>query len=112
MLFLRWIISALAFFILPYIIPGIGVKSLVTALVLALLWGLLNITIKPLFILLTLPFNILTLGLFTFVINGFVLYILGGIVKGFEVQSFGVAILGALFLSIVSALSHLLLKND
>jgi putative membrane protein len=106
MILLRWVVSALAFLALSYIIPGISVKGFGTALVLALLWGLVNITIKPILILLTLPFNLLTFGIFTFIINGFLLWILGGVVKGFEVHGFWVAVLGALFLSAVSSLSQ------
>lgn len=111
MILLRWVVSALAFLALSYIIPGISVKGFGTALVLALLWGLVNITIKPILILLTLPFNLLTFGIFTFIINGFLLWILGGVVKGFEVHGFWVAVLGALFLSVISSLSQWVLSR-
>ncbi len=106
MILLSWLVSALAFLALPYIVPGILVKGIVTALVLALLWGLINITIKPILLLLTLPFNLLTLGLFTFVINGFLLWILGGVVKGFEVHGFLAAVFGAIVLSVIHTLTH------
>ncbi|OGI22319.1 MAG: hypothetical protein A2808_00975 [Candidatus Moranbacteria bacterium RIFCSPHIGHO2_01_FULL_55_24] len=111
MLLLKWVISALAFLALPYIVPGISVASFVTALVLALLWGLIGITVKPILIILTLPINILTLGIFTFIINGFLLWLLGGIVKGFEVQGFWIAVLGALVLSAVSILANWALEK-
>ena len=111
MLLLRWLVSALGFLAISQLIPGITVTSFGTALVLALLWGLVNITIKPILILLTLPFNILTLGIFTFIINGFLLWLLGGVVKGFEVQGFWVAVLGALFLSVLSSVSHWALSH-
>ena len=94
-----------------FVISGISVKSFVTALVLAFLWGLISITIKPILVILTLPFNILTFGIFTFIINGFLLWVLGGVVKGFEVHGFWVAVLGALFLSVVSALSQWTLRR-
>lgn len=106
MILLSWLVSALAFLALPHIVPGIAVKGFVTALILALLWGLVNITIKPILVLLTLPFNLLTFGLFTFIINGFLLWLLGGVVKGFEVHGFWVAFLGALVLSAINALTH------
>lgn len=106
MLLLKWLASALTFLALPYIVPGIAVEGFGTALILALLWGLVNITIKPILLLLTLPFNLLTFGIFTFIINGFLLWLLGGVVKGFEVQGFWVAVLGALVLSAVGALVH------
>lgn len=106
MILLRWLVSALGFLALPYLIPGISVKGFATALLLALLWGVVNITVKPILVVLTLPFNILTLGIFTFIINGFLLWVLGGVVKGFEVHGFFVAVLGALFLSVVTSVSH------
>ena len=112
MLLMRWLISALAFLALPHIISGIAVSGFKTALILALLWGLVNITVRPILIILTLPFTILTLGIFTFVINGFLLWLLGGVVKGFEVHGFWVAILGALFLSLVSTFSHWALEHS
>lgn len=111
MLLLRWLVMALGFLAMSQIIPGIAVASFTTALVLALLWGLVNITIKPILLLLTLPFNILTLGIFTFIINGFLLWMLGGLIKGFEVHGFWVAVLGALFLSVVSSVSHWALNH-
>jgi putative membrane protein len=111
MLLLKWLVSALAFLALPYIVSGITVKGFGTALILALLWGLVGITIKPILILQTLPFNLLTFGIFTFIINGFLLWLLGGVVKGFEVHGFWVAVLGALVLSIISALAHWVLNR-
>ena len=111
MLLLKWLVSALAFLALPYIVSGITVKGFGTALILALLWGLVGITIKPILILLTLPFNLLTFGIFTFIINGFLLWLLGGVVKGFEVHGFWVAVLGALVLSAISALAHWVMQR-
>lgn len=106
MILLRLMVSALAFLSLSYVIPGISVKGFGTALILALLWGIVGITIKPILLLLTLPFNLLTLGLFTFIVNGFLLWMLGGLIKGFEVHGFWVAVLGALFLSVVGSLTQ------
>ena len=112
MLLLKWLVSALAFLALPYIKAGISVQGFGTALVLALMWGLVNITIKPILMVLALPFNLLTFGIFTFVINGFLLWLLGGFVKGFEVHGFWVAVLGALILSAVSSLTHWVLHKS
>ncbi|MGK2848942.1 MAG: phage holin family protein [Minisyncoccota bacterium] len=106
MLLFKWALSALGFLALPYIVSGITVQSFGTALVLALLWGLVGITIKPILLLLTLPFNMLTFGIFTFIINGFLLWLLSGVVKGFEIRGFWVAVLGALVLSLIHALIH------
>lgn len=112
MILLRLMVSALAFLSLSYVIPGISVKGFGTALILALLWGIVGITIKPILLLLTLPFNLLTLGLFTFIINGFLLWMLGGLIKGFEVHGFWVAVLGALFLSVVGSLTQWALNHS
>jgi putative membrane protein len=111
MILVKWLISALAFLALPYIITGISVKSFGTALILALLWGIISVTVKPILLILTLPFNILTFGIFTFILNGFLLWLLGGLIKGFEVHGFWVAILGALVLSIVSIVTHFVLSK-
>ncbi|MBP7061168.1 MAG: phage holin family protein, partial [Candidatus Moranbacteria bacterium] len=77
MILLRWMVAALSFLALPYIVPGITVQGFVTALILALVWGLIGVTVKPVLLLLTLPINLLTFGIFTFVINGFLLFVLG-----------------------------------
>jgi putative membrane protein len=100
----RLVLGALAFLAVANLVPGISVATFWTALILAILWGIIGITIKPIVLILTLPINILTLGLFTFILNGFFLWLLGGIVKGFEVQGFWVAVLGAVVLSIINML--------
>lgn len=112
MILLRWLVSALAFLALSHLFSGISVKGFGTALLLAFLWGVVNITIKPILLVLTLPFNLLTFGLFTFIINGFLLWVLGGVIKGFEVHGFLMAVLGALFLSVVNAISHWALRQS
>lgn len=106
MILVKWLVSAGTFLALPYIIAGISVKGFGTALLLALLWGVINVTIKPILLVLTLPINLLTFGIFTFILNGFLLWLLGGMIKGFEVHGFWVAILGALVLSVVSTIAH------
>ncbi|NCQ06254.1 MAG: phage holin family protein [Candidatus Moranbacteria bacterium] len=106
MLLLKWLVSAMAFLVLPYIVSGISVKSIGTALILALFWGVINVTIKPILLVLTLPINLLTFGIFTFIINGFLLWLLGGLIKGFEVHGFLVAILGAIVLSAIGTITH------
>ena len=108
---IRLVLSALAFLAVANLVPGITVASFWTALVLAILWGIIGVTVKPIVLILTLPINILTLGIFTFILNGFFLWLLGGIVKGFEVQGFWVAVLGALILSILNMLIHWVLER-
>jgi putative membrane protein len=93
---LRWLISAAAIFLVPYIVPGVTIRDFWTALVAALVIGLINILIKPVLVILTLPVNILTLGLFTLVINAILFWFASTIVKGFEVSGFMAAFLGAL----------------
>ncbi|MDD5152683.1 MAG: phage holin family protein [Candidatus Pacebacteria bacterium] len=107
----KWILLALAFLLLPVIIPGIAVSSFTTALVVAFFWGLVNVVIKPILLLLFLPLNLLTLGLFTFVLNALLLWGIGSFVKGFEVAGFVPAFLGALVMAVAGFLVNFILKN-
>ena len=84
------------------IVPGIEVKGLGNALLAALVLGVINALVKPIFVILTLPITILTLGLFLLVINALLLRLAAALVPGFTVRSFGAAFLGALLLSIFS----------
>jgi len=111
-LILRWIVNALAILAIAYFLPGIGVSGLYAALIAALVLGIINAIIRPLVILLTLPVNILTLGLFTLVINAVLFWFASTIVKGFEVADFKAAFLGALIMWIVSWITNWLLKKD
>ena len=111
-LILTWLINALALFALPYIFESIRVDSFYTALITALALGLVNALIRPVLILLTLPINILMLGLFTFVINGLLFWFVASFVKGFVVAGFWPAVGGAIVYSIISwALSALILGD-
>jgi putative membrane protein len=92
---LRWIISAAAIFAVPYIVPGVTVTNVYTALVAAIIIGLINTLIRPVLLILTLPINVLTLGLFTLVINALMFWFASTIVKGFYVDGFVAAFLGA-----------------
>lgn len=96
------IINALGFYVTAYLVPGVHIENLETLAVVAIVWGVLSIILKPLLIILTLPVNILTLGLFTFVINAFLIMLMGSLVKGFRVDSFGVALLAAVVLSLLN----------
>jgi len=98
----KWLISALALLAAAYLIPGISVSSFYIALTVALFLGIVNVIIRPILVVLTLPINILTLGLFIFVINGFLFWLLATFIEGFYVDGFGVAILGALLVSVFS----------
>jgi putative membrane protein len=105
-LFGKWVLSALVFILVANVVPGIHIQSFWTALLLALLWGLVGITLRPILLVLTLPVTIATLGLFTFVINAFLLWLLSHAVKGFDVDGFGAAFRGALVLSVLNWVLH------
>ena len=107
----KWIIVALALLALPRIVPGIAIGTFQTALIVAFFWGLVNVVIKPIILLVFLPINIITLGLFTFVVNALLFWGIGSFVKGFYVANFTAAFLGALVMSVVGTLAHLLLKE-
>jgi putative membrane protein len=109
-LLVTWVLNALALLALPYIFDSIRIEGFYTALITALVLGLVNALIRPILIVLTLPLNILTLGLFTFVINGLLFWFVASFVKGFYVAGFWPAFWGALVYCIVSwALSALIL---
>jgi len=110
-LLFKWLASAVAILITGYFIPGVMVASLWSALILAAVLGLLNISIKPLLVILTLPINILTLGLFTLVINAIIIMLASSIVKGFAVGGFINALLFSLVLAIIQALFEALIKK-
>lgn len=111
-IFAKWIIVSLAFLVLPEVIPGIAVASFQTALIVALFWGLANLVIKPIILLVLLPITLITLGLFTFVVNALLLWGLGNLIQGFSVAGFVPAFLGALVLTGVSMVANFILKND
>ncbi len=85
-----------------YVIPGVTVRNFMSALWVALLLGIVNMLLRPFLILITLPINILTLGLFTFVINGLIILLVSSVVKGFQVSGFWIAVLFSIVLSIVN----------
>lgn len=111
-LLLVWLINAAALLALKYIMPSITVDSFVTALIVALVLGLINTVIRPIFVILTIPVTILTLGLFLFVINGLLFWAVGSFVPGFHVDGFWAGVFGAIVYSIISwALSAILLSK-
>ncbi len=111
---IRWIINALLLMLVPYIVPGVSVASFYTALVTALVLGFVNVIIKPILIILTLPINIITLGLFTFVINGLLFWFVSSFVKGFTITGFWPAFWAALVYSIFSIIINMIFdkKNN
>ena len=108
-LLLVWVINALALLALPYLFNSIKVDSFVTAMIVALVLGLVNAVIRPLLVLLTLPVTILTLGLFIFVINGLLFWFVASFIEGFAVAGFWPAVFGAIAYSLISWLASALL---
>lgn len=107
-----WLINTAALFALPYLMTSITIRSFWSALLAALILGLINALIRPIVMLLTLPVTVVTLGFFIFVINGLLFWFVSKLVSGFHVAGFWAAVGGALLYSIISwALSTLLLKE-
>lgn len=112
-LLLVWLINAVALLGVAYLMPSVQVASFTAALIAALVLGLVNTLVRPLLVLLTLPVTLLTLGLFILVINALLFWFVGSILRGFVVQDFFTAFIGALLYSIISwLLSSLLLKGS
>ena len=101
-LFLRWLCYALALIFTSWVVPGIEVSSFLNAMFVVVIIALINTFIKPLLQIITLPINILTLGLFSLVINALLLMLAGYITPGFEVEGFWSAFWGALLMTILS----------
>lgn len=87
-LLLNLLINGFAVFVAAYLLPGVKVDSFLTAIIVSIGLGIVNMFIKPIVLLLTLPINIVTLGLFTFIINGLMVLVVSAFVPGFKVQSF------------------------
>jgi putative membrane protein len=112
-LLLTWIINAAALMALPYLMHSVTVTDVGSALIAALVLGLVNTLIRPLLVLLTLPVTLVSLGLFILVINGFLFWGVAQLVSGFHVEGFPSAMLAAILYSVISwALSTLLLRKD
>ncbi|MFA6306241.1 MAG: phage holin family protein [Patescibacteria group bacterium] len=99
---IKWLVMVLAIMISSYLIPGVVVAGFWAALWLALFLGIINVLVKPILILITLPINILTLGLFTFVINALLILLASSVIEGFSVGGFWIAMLFSIVLSVVS----------
>jgi len=107
-----WILNALALLAVAYFVPDIHVADFLTALIAALVIGLVNMLIKPILVILTLPITILTLGLFILVINGLLFYGVGNWLQGFEVKTITAGIIGALVYSVLSWLLAAIIIDD
>lgn len=103
---LRLLVTALAAMLTAYVLPGVRIKDFITALVLALVLAILNMLVKPVLVVLTLPATILTLGLFLLVINAIIILLASKLVSGFKVDGFFWALIFSLVLTIVSGIMH------
>ena len=111
-LLLVWLVNTVALIAVAYLMPSIQVSSFGAALVAALVLGLVNAVVRPVLVLLTLPVTILTLGLFIFVLNGLLFWMVGTWLEGFEVGGFWSGVLGAIVFSVISwLLSALVLRE-
>lgn len=100
---LYWVLTAIVLLIVDAIMPGIAISGFGTALIAALVMGLVNFFIRPILSLLTLPLNLLTLGLFSFIINAMLFALVAWIVPGFEVSNFLNALVGSLLLALMTS---------
>ena len=105
-LIIRIVVTALLVLLIAHFMPGISVDSFLTSILVAIVLGLLNLTVKPILVLFTLPVTILTLGLFLLVINAVVILICDVIVGGFDVSSFWIALIFSLILSVFQSIVY------
>lgn len=111
-LIIRLLLNAIAVFVLANVLNGVNVNGYATAIVVALVLSILNLIVKPILVIFTLPITIVTLGLFMFVINACIVLLADKFVDGFYVDSFWVALLFSVLLSILQSLLQSFLKQD
>jgi putative membrane protein len=99
-LIIKWLLSAAALLAVAHFYDGVTVTSFTSALIAAFVIGLLNTIVRPIFVLLTLPITLITLGLFLFVINALMFYMASGLLDGFQVRNFTAALIGSLLYSV------------
>ncbi len=109
MILLRWLINTLFLLLLAYLLPGVSISSFYIALIISLVLGIVNAVIRPILIILTLPINVITLGLFTLVINGLLVLFVSSFIRGFEVAGLWWAIIFSVFLWLCSWATNVLL---
>ena len=107
----RWIVNAAALLLVAYLYPGVNVESFFAAAIAALVLGLVNAVVRPILVILTFPVTLLTLGLFLFVINALLFWLVAEIVKGFTVSGFMGALIGSILYSLITLVTSKLLGN-
>src|ERR1700690_1638825 len=103
---IKVLVTALALLLIAQYVPGITIASFYTALIVAVIWGILGLTVRPVLKLLTLPINIITFGLFSLVLNALLFWFLATFIAGFSVTGFIPALIGTVILSIVAWALH------
>ena len=111
-LILKWLVNAAALYAAVKLVPGIEATDTQAILIAAIVIGLINATLKPIAVLLTLPLTVLTLGLFYLCVNGAMLYLTAALTPGFQLAGFGSAVLGAIVVSAVGMLLGGLVEQD
>lgn len=111
-LIIRLLLNALAVFVLAYVLNGVTVDGYVGAIIVAVVLSILNLLVKPILVILTLPITIITLGLFLLVINASIILLADKLIDGFGVSSFWTALLFSILLSILQSLLQSFLKDD
>lgn len=111
-LLLRWILFALAVIFTAWLVPGISVENFQSAMLVTVIIALINIFVRPLIVFITLPINILTLGIFTLVINSLLLMLAGYLSPGFEVNGFLSAFLGSIVLAFLALVINMTTVNN
>ena len=108
-----WLVNAIALLAIPYLMHSVTIDSFGTALLVALVLGLINAVLRPVLVLLTLPVTLLTMGLFVFIINGLLFWGVAAMIDGFHVAGFWSAVGGALLYSVISwTLSTLIFQRS
>ena len=108
----RWLISTGVIMATAYILPGIDIKSIYVGFMVSLILGLVNATVRPILILITMPATIMTMGIFIVVVNGFLLYVVSTFIPGFSVHSFQSSITAAIVISIFSWFLNIIINTE
>lgn len=111
-LLLRWLLFTLAIMFVAWLVPGIGVENFQSAMLVTVIMALINIFIRPLIVFITLPINILTLGIFTLIINALLFMLAGYLAPGFYVDGFLAAFLGSVVLSFLGLIINMVTLNN
>ena len=109
---LKLLLTAVAVFILAHVLTGVHVDGYTTAIIVSVVLSLLNLFVKPILVIFTLPITVLTLGLFLLIINALIIVLAGNLIDGFSVSSIWTAVLFSVLLSVLESILHSLLKED